>query len=139
MRRFAFLVGLLALVHAGHSRLYEFKDNPLIVGGPGPNDRIIQQYFLLTSPSSPNSTETQTSKYVINGDGYTRISQMKVYDRSVGQCAYAVPVNGGPDSTFVVLEVTALPNCRVNYTVELYGEPAAVLRPDGDEQIFINV
>lgn len=92
----------------------------LLLGSRVNHDRLLQKIQLTSNFYGSGHTSALDTKRVFAGDGRSKITELRVIEQSTG-CASAIPINGGPGTVFVVLQVTAPADCRVDYTVELYG------------------
>lgn len=56
----------------------------------------------------------------MTGDGYATITELKIIPKK-SDCGTVVPVNGGPGSSFVVLQVDLPSHCYSYIDIEIYG------------------
>ncbi|XP_003425000.1 uncharacterized protein LOC100679258 [Nasonia vitripennis] len=96
----------------------------LLLGNREPGDKLLQKSRMYDAIRDPEGPAILWK--VLTGDGKSTISQLVIRDRTQG-CGTVVPINGGPGSKFVVLQlISAKENpsswdCTSDYSVEIYG------------------
>ncbi|KAJ8679698.1 hypothetical protein QAD02_015485 [Eretmocerus hayati] len=122
-----FIIGATSSITSGSEEQTQVQETQsrlhLVVGSRQRGDKLLQQVHVRVESAAWFGFGVDYAK-TFPGDGVSRITQLKMYDRNAeeDESLAALVLSGGPDFRYVTIAFKSLFSRFVDFDIEIYGK-----------------